>query len=142
MWHFQPRSTPVPFLVLHRVRGGFLGEMTIEQVWHFQPRSAPVPFLVLHRVRAGEGCGFLGEMTIEQVWHFQPRSAPVPFLVLHRVRAGEGCRVAHMLECDTEPVALLASGSSPLSCCSVCCVRIEIFVLWWQFLPRFTNRGK
>ena len=60
MWHFQPRSTPVPFLVLHRVRAGegcgFLGEMTIEQVCIFQPRSAPVPFLVLHRVRAGEGC--------------------------------------------------------------------------------------
>ena len=100
-------------------------------------KQSPVPFLVLHRVRAGEGCGFLGEMTIEQVCHFQPRSAPVPFLVLHRVRAGEGCRlasvipvthglasqksigrqlhvaglhsqyVARMLECDTEPVALL-----------------------------------
>ena len=54
------RNTPVPFLVLHRVRAGegcgFLGEMTIEQVWHFQPQSTPVPFLVLHRVRAGEGC--------------------------------------------------------------------------------------
>ena len=58
--HFQARNTPVPFLVLHRVRAGegcgFLGEMTIEQVWHFPPRSTPVPFLVLHRVRAGEGC--------------------------------------------------------------------------------------
>ena len=56
----QARNTPVPFLVLHRVRAGegcgFLGEMTIEQVWHFQPQSTPVPFLVLHRVRAGEGC--------------------------------------------------------------------------------------
>ena len=58
--HFQARNTPVPFLVLQRVRAGegcgFLGEMTIEQVWHFQPQSTPVPFLVLHRVRAGEGC--------------------------------------------------------------------------------------
>ena len=101
--------------------------MTIEQVWHFQARNTPVPFLVLHRVRAGEGnfekqslslswcytefgqgrAAGLGDVTIEQVCNFQARNTPVPFLVLHRVRAGEGCRVAHMLECDTEPVALL-----------------------------------
>ena len=75
----------------------------------FSGPKHPCPFLGVtpNQVRAGEGCGFLGEMTIEQVWRFQPQSTPVPFLVLHRVRAGEGCRVAHMLECDTEPVVLL-----------------------------------
>ena len=56
------------------------------------------PFLVLHRVRAGEGCGFLGEMTMPSQKSIGRQ--------LH-VAGLRSQYVARMLECDTEPVALL-----------------------------------
>ena len=69
--HFQARNTPVPFLVLHRVRAGegcgFLGEMSIEQVWHFQPRITPVPFLVFYTELSLASCSLIPSEQVARI---------------------------------------------------------------------------